>query len=291
MPVVLALVAAVLIGFGISMQHRAASAEAAHQAMDPRLVARLARQRTWLLGMAVAIAGFVFEASAIGSGRLVLVEPIMATSVLFALVIAAAHDRRRLGGREWRGVAMTIVGVGGFLAVASPTEGPDPDPAIPWAIPIALLAGLVVVGAVVARRLVPQRRGVLLAGLAGLGFGVASSLIKLVTDVADAGGAGDIPGHWSLWVWMLVSPTAFLLQQSALHATHLGAALPATSTLSPTTSALLGALMFDEQIRGGWAIPAELVLVVLMLVGVATLASSPIIEGDAAAPDAAATSP
>ena len=279
-PAVLALVAAVLIGAGISLQHRSAAAEEAHVAMDPRLVARLVRRRTWLLGTGVAAAGFVFEASAIGSGRLVLVEPIMATAVLFALFIAAVHDRRRLGRREWRGVVATIVGVGGFLAVAAPSGGHDPDPAVPWVVPIALFGTLVVIGAAVARRLAPQRRGVVLAGLAGLGFGVASSLIKLVTDVADAGGVGDVPTHWSIWAWALVSPTAFLLQQSALHATHLGAALPATTTLSPTTSALLGAIMFGEQIRGGWAVPAEVVLVALMLVGVATLASSPIIEGE-----------
>lgn len=112
--------------------------------------------------------------------------------------------------------------------------------------------------------------------------------------MADAGGAGDVFGHWSLYVWMAVSPTAFLLRQSALHAAHLGAALPATSTLSPSTSCILGAVMFGEQIRGGWAIPAEVVLVALMLVGVATLSSSSIIEGDVepdAGPDAAIPPP
>ena len=280
MPAVLALVAAVLIGTGLSLQHRAAAAEDPHAAMDPRLVLRLVRRATWLVGIGVGFAGFAFEAMAIGSGRLVLVEPIMACSVVFALFLSARHSRRRLGRREWRGVATTVVGVGGFIAVASPSAGVDTSPAVPWLVPLGLFAALALVGIVVARGLDGERRGVLLAALAGLGFGTASSLIKLVTDVADGGGAGDVFGHWSLYVWMLVSPTAFLLQQSALHATHLGAALPATSTLSPSTSCILGALMFGEQIRGGWAIPAEVVLIALMLVGVATLASSPIIEGD-----------
>jgi drug/metabolite transporter (DMT)-like permease len=275
-PVLLALVAAALIGTGLSLQHRAASAEEAHAALDPRLLLRLVRRATWVLGMLVGFAGFAFEAMAIGSGRLVLVEPIMACSVLVALLLSARHARRPLGRREWRGVVATIVGVGAFLVVASPSEGEDP-----WIVPIGTFGALVVLGALVARRLPSERRGVLLAALAGVGFGTASSLIKLVTDVADAGGAGDIPGHWSLYAWMVVSPLAFLLQQSALHATHLGAALPATSTLSPSTSCILGALMFGEQIRGGWAVPAEVVLVALMLYGVATLASSPLIDADA----------
>jgi drug/metabolite transporter (DMT)-like permease len=280
-PVLLALVAAALIGTGLSLQHRAASAEEAHAALDPRLLLRLVRRATWVLGMLVGFAGFAFEAMAIGSGRLVLVEPIMACSVLVALLLSARHARRPLGRREWRGVVATIVGVGAFLVVASPLEGEDPSPVVPWIVPIGTFGGLVLLGALLARRLPSERRGVLLAALAGVGFGTASSLIKLITDVADAGGAGDIPGHWSLYAWMVVSPLAFLLQQSALHATHLGAALPATSTLSPSTSCILGALMFGEQIRGGWAVPAEVVLVALMLYGVATLASSPLIDADA----------
>ena len=54
--------------------------------------------------------------------------------------------------------------------------------------------------------------------------------------------------------------------------------MPATSTLSPITAAFLGALMFDEQIRGGWAIPLEVVFAVVLVVGVVLLASSPLID-------------
>jgi hypothetical protein len=39
--------------------------------------------------------------------------------------------------------------------------------------------------------------------------------------------------------------------------------------------------MFGEHLRAGWAIPAEVGLVALMLVGVVVLASSPLIEPEA----------
>jgi hypothetical protein len=79
---------------------------------------------------------------------------------------------------------------------------------------------------------------------------------------------------------MVVSTLAFLLQQSAFHTAHLGASMPATSTLSPLTAAVLGAVMFDEQVRGGWWLVPEATLVGLLLVGVVVLSSSPLIEVD-----------
>ncbi len=287
-PVLLSMVAAVLIGSGIALQQLAAAEEEQHAAMDPRLVFRLLRRKTWLLGVVVSTSGFFCQASAIATGRLVLVEPIAATNVLFALLVSANRTGRRLGPREWRGAVLAIVGVGGFLVAAAPEEGVGGDPAVPWAVPLAILAVAVIGGLAVCRRLDPPSRGLTLAVLAGLGFGMSDGLIKLLTDVGDVDGLGGVVSHWSPYAWMVTSTVAFLLQQSAFHVTHLGAAMPATSTLAPTTAALLGALMFDEQIRGGWAIPAEIVLGGVMLLGVVLLASSPLIEVDEVEP---ATSP
>ena len=118
----------------------------------------------------------------------------------------------------------------------------------------------------------------MLAVAAGLAFGVSDGILKLLTDVADLDGMGQVLSHWSPYAWIIVSPLAFLMQQSAFHSAHIGASMPATSTLSPITAAFLGALMFDEQIRGGWAIPLEVVFAVVLIVGVVSLASSPLIE-------------
>jgi hypothetical protein len=101
-----------------------------------------------------------------------------------------------------------------------------------------------------------------------------------MSDTAGDHGALSLLGHWSLYTWMATSLTAVLLQQSAYHSTHLGAAMPATSTLGPTTATLLGAVMLGEQLRSGWAVPVELALFALLLVGVARLAASPVLDDD-----------
>lgn len=280
MPYAFALIAAVLIGTGISMQHRAAGEEDAHAVMDPRLLFRLLRRRTWLLGMATSMTGFGFQATAIATGRLVVVAPLASMSVLVALSLSARHAGRRLGPREWRGALAAVSGVAGFLVVAAPTEGEGVSSLVPWAVPLGILAAIVVPGVVVARRLEPPARGVVLAAMAGLSFGHADALIKLFTEVGSDHGIGGVLTHWGIYAWFVVSPGAFLLQQSAFHSSHLGAAMPATAMLVPTTASILGAVMFGEELRGGWAIPAELALFGLMLVGVYLLSSSPLIEAD-----------
>jgi drug/metabolite transporter (DMT)-like permease len=280
-PVLFAAAGAVLIGSGIALQQIVAAEQDAHGVMDPRLLVRLLQRKRWLIGFGLSNLGFACQASAIATGRLVLIEPITATNVLFALLVSANRTGRRLGPREWRGAIAAIVGVGGFLAVANPTEGASGDAAVSWAVPLGVLAVVVVVGATLARRYAGTQRAVVLAVAAGLAFGVSDAVLKLLTDVIDLDGPGGVLSHWSPYVWILVSPVAFLLQQSAFHTAHLGASMPATSTLSPITAAFLGALMFDEQIRGGWAIPLEIVFAAVLVTGVVLLASSPLIDVDA----------
>ena len=283
-PVVLALLGAVLIGTGSAKQHAVAVAADPHAPMDPRLIMHLARRRAWLVGNAMTFGGFLCIAGAIATGRLVVVEPLGSTQVLFALLYAARASHRPLQRREWTAVALTVAGLAGFLLVAAPKEQAHPSPIVPWFVPLGALAIVIVVGASVARVLTPDRRGITFAILAGLGFGTGDALIKAISTTADDFGAAHLLTHWSLYAWMLVGPLAFLLQQSAYHSTHLGAAMPATSTLGPTTATILGAAMFGEQLRGGWAVPVELAFFALLLVGVARLAMSKTLE-DSMTPD------
>ena len=273
---VLALIGATLIGAGLARQHAAAGTVEEHAAMDPRLFLKLMRRKSWLLGVALANGGFVFIASGIATGQLSIVEPIGATQVLFALFFAARASGRQLSRTEWVAAGAALVGVAGFLVIAAPQPGTDTNPAVPWAVPIVGLCVFVVAGLAASRSMSRTQRGVVFAALAGLTFGTSDALIKVMSDH----GAGGLFTHWSLYAWMAAGLVALMLQQSAYQATHLGAAMPATSTLAPTTATLLGAAMLGEQLRGGWALPVEIALFGLLLVGVARLAASPVLSDD-----------
>ena len=59
------------------------------------LLIRLARRPRWLAGVAADALGFAAQAAALGMGRIVTVQPLLSTSVVFALPLGA-----KLGGRR-----------------------------------------------------------------------------------------------------------------------------------------------------------------------------------------------
>ena len=82
---VFALGAAMLIAVGDVFQQRSAH-EVTDEPVGPvALLRRLLRDKRWWLGSLVAAAGFGLQAAALGFGSVVLVQALLATSLLFAL--------------------------------------------------------------------------------------------------------------------------------------------------------------------------------------------------------------
>jgi hypothetical protein len=112
---------------------------------DARLIVRLARQPTWLLGIAAMIGGFVFQLTALHFGELGLVQPILAAELLFVFGYMAVAGSRQPNLRDWLAVVGMSAGIGVFLRLAAPSGGRLHAPGSSW-----LLAGLVTGGVVLA---------------------------------------------------------------------------------------------------------------------------------------------
>ena len=117
---------------------------AAGRAFDPAVLARLARRPTWLAGLAAVIAGFALQAAALGLGRLVVIEPVLASGLLFALVLAARRERRPLSRAEWAAALAVVGGLAVFLAVGQPSGGQRTASAAALGLAVAAAAGLVI---------------------------------------------------------------------------------------------------------------------------------------------------
>src|ERR687888_788454 len=100
MDVALALAAALLFALGTVLQQRVASTASDEEASSAGFLLRLARRPQWLAGIATDGGGFVCQAGALAAGRLVVVQPVLATTLVFALPIGAWMDRRRLRHRD-----------------------------------------------------------------------------------------------------------------------------------------------------------------------------------------------
>ena len=110
-------------------QQRAASQLPSSAAFDPAVLLRLARRRRWLVSLIAVICGYGCQAAALGFGRLVVVEPVFPIGLLFALLLAARAEGRRLRHAEWTAAVAAAGGLAIFLVAAQPSGGHRTAPA------------------------------------------------------------------------------------------------------------------------------------------------------------------
>jgi drug/metabolite transporter (DMT)-like permease len=257
---------------------------------DVRLIVRLARQPTWLLGIASMIAGFGFQLTALRSSGLALVQPILAAELLFVFGYLAIAGSRPVQRRDWLAAAAMSAGIGVFLRLASPSGGRLHAPGSSW-----LLAGLVTTAVVLAALAVAfgpgsrpgagrSGRAAVLGAATGISWGFLAAVIKELSS--HLGGApGAVFSAWSLYVVLAAGAATMLLASHALAAGPLAASQPGFTILDPLTASLLGVLLFGEHIRTGAAdLAGEGLALAVVIAGAAALSRSRLIAGETTHP-------
>src|SRR4051812_11927623 len=125
---VLATVAAALAAaflYALSNVYQQSEAEQIEddQSMRLGLLARLARRPRWWIGMSSDVCGFVFEAISLGIGSLSLLEPILAMSLPFSLLLSRFLQHRTIDRAGWISALLLAAGVGSFLYEVAPNGG------------------------------------------------------------------------------------------------------------------------------------------------------------------------
>ena len=269
-------------------QHGVARHLPSERAFDLVVLVKLARRPIWLAGMAAVIAGFALQAVALGLGRLVVIEPVLATSLLFALALAARRDRRSLRPAEWAATLAVVGRLAVFLAVGQPTGGQRTASTAVLGLATAAMAALIGLCTILARRFGSHRRALLFGVAGGIAAGTTDAVIKTVT-VLSAGHLLGVFADVRLYLLIAVGLLAFTIQQNGYRAAALAAFLPAFAVLEPVTGSLLGLLIYHERLsdRPG-QIVVELAACAVAVWGIARLAgpamagSTPPVTGTAA---------
>ncbi|KOG87377.1 membrane protein, partial [Streptomyces varsoviensis] len=89
--------AACCLGVGFVFQQNAAQRAPMSDFLSPRLLLDLIRMPRWVAGIALMIAGMVLGALALAWGEVSLVEPLLATNLLFAMALSRWQTRQPLG--------------------------------------------------------------------------------------------------------------------------------------------------------------------------------------------------
>jgi drug/metabolite transporter (DMT)-like permease len=269
----LAIAAALFFALGTVLQQRVASSASAEEAAKVGFLLRIARQPLWLAGIASDAVGFVCQAAALAAGRLVVVQPVLATSLVFALPIGAWLDKRSVSRRELLGAVAVTGGLAAFLIVADPPAGTKDASARAWT--IALLAGSAACVAltILARRGTPARRAALLGSAAGVLFGLCAALIKATVERLD-GGLIHVVADWHVWALLVVGYASMALSERSFQAGPLAPALATQTAVDPIASLAIGVFAFNERIHesaigtvGALAGIAVMVAGVVVLVG------------------------
>jgi hypothetical protein len=98
MEVILALGAAAVFALGTVLQQRVVMDAPEAKEASAGILFRLVQHPVWLAGIAAYVVAFGMRAAALGVGRLVVVQPILATTIVFAAmfggIAALAFGRR-----------------------------------------------------------------------------------------------------------------------------------------------------------------------------------------------------
>jgi hypothetical protein len=223
--------------------------------------------------MGADVGGYVFEALALGTGTLVLVEPILACSLLLSLFFGWAINRRHVSRAGWTAAVVLAIGVSMFLALVAPTKGVNIAPTRSWLWAAPPIVGFVLLCVALARSSVGTHRAVFLGLAAGTLFGTSAVLTKAFVHYLGGGILNWVP-HWEPYALAVSSITGLILAQSAFQTGALAAAIGAEQVMQPLTGVALGVGILDEHL--GIAGKGETLTLVLaltaMLIGVIGLA-------------------
>lgn len=225
----------------------------------------------WLLGIALAVTGFLGHVAALALGSLALVSILQTSQIVFMLPFSAWTAHAKLTKREYLGAGLITLGLIGIVLFGNVTKGIDVPPSADWAWAVLVVVGVVVVLLVIAKAK-PSATSVLYGTASGVLYGAMAGLIKTVLSIAGSDGIVGALTTWETYAMLLVSLGAVATQQVALGAGHLSTAMAAIIVSSPVASTLIALAIFGERFTStGIEFVALIVSIIVSFVGVYVL--------------------
>jgi len=268
--VFLALLSAFVYGAGVVLQQRAALEAPPEEAARPRLLLRLVRRPLWLLGLSADVVGFGLQAAALHRGSLVVVQPLITTSLVFALVLTSVWTHEPISRRQWTAVGMVLLGLAVFLIVAAPNEESSAVAGMrDWILTTTTITAAAGVALAAGLRAVGSARAAFFAVAAGIADAFMAVMAKTFSGSFDDGLAATFRS-WTPYALVAAGLIAMLLISTAYQAGHPTVSLPIITVTDPLVASLIGISLFgDELLLDG--VRGPLVLLALAAIGTGLL--------------------
>jgi drug/metabolite transporter (DMT)-like permease len=243
--ILFALAAAFSNALNLVTQHKASISDPA-RSKGWRFIRYLVSNPLWLFGWIALAGSFIFQALALHHGELSVVQPVLVTELVFALVLRRLWIRQRIRDVTWWAAGVTCGSLALFVAVSEPSGGVDQPSSAAWIsatlVTAAVAAGLALIG----RTGSPTRRAAALGASTAMLWALVATFIKAMTQTFTQYGLVGMFSHWPVYALMVTSIVAEILDQTALHVGPLSISQPFIVIVDPMVSIVLAVWIFAE---------------------------------------------
>jgi hypothetical protein len=278
-----ALLAALCNAVSVLTRHVASTADP-DRPTGLRLVGYLLRNPRWLAGSAAQVGAFGFQAVALQLGQLSVVQPLLVTELVMALVLRRVWIRQAVAWAAWAAAAATCAGLAVFIVAAEPRGGHAGPTSGHWA--VAAVAYLAIIGSLIilARSGSPARRAALYGVAGAITWALEATFIKSATNILAQAGLGSLFTQWPVYAVAVGGAAGVVIEQAALQSGPLRVSQPLLVIIDPIVSIALSVWLFGESFvisPAALAVAAAGFVVMCAGVVVLSLTAPATVEGDA----------
>lgn len=248
LPIALALASALAFAAATVGQHAAAMSAPAEHSRGLRFALQLLRNPRWIAASLGGAVGYGLQAAALGVGSVVVVQPILVCSLVFALPLSAKLARQRLPSAAVASGLILAVSLAAFLIIGNTDNGLSRGSYGGWLV-VAVIALPIVAGCLLFAH---ARSGAVRAGLLAVAVGVLGGVLAVLTKsvvLAASSGVLHLLTTGETYGLVLVGLAGVYLQQLSFQAHDLRSSLPIMTVLEPIVAAALGLTLLHEQLH------------------------------------------
>jgi hypothetical protein len=248
MTILFALLTSLTNALAVTLQHIASTSDT-EKSTGWKFVTYLLRHPLWLLGWVALCGSLIFQALALHFGPLSLVQPILVSELIIALVLRELWLHQSIRGVTWCAAVVTGAGLVTFLLMTSPHGASFLPTSSAWTVPsIVCVAGVAMLIAL-AQRGSPARRAALFASATAIMWALEATFIKATTDTISALGFGGAFTRWPVYALIVGGVLGLLCEQAALHVGPLSVSQTFIVIVDPVVSVALGIWLYRERLH------------------------------------------
>jgi drug/metabolite transporter (DMT)-like permease len=248
MTILFALLTSLTNALAVTLQHIASTSDV-EKSKGWAFVKYLLRHPMWLLGWLALCGSLIFQALALHFGPLSLVQPILVTELILALVLRQLWLRQSIRGVTWIAAVVTGAGLVIFLVITSPHGGSFLPKTSAWTVPSIVCAAGVALLVALGQRGSPARRAALFASATAVMWALEATFIKATTDTISAVGFGGMFTRWPVYALIVGGVVGLVCEQAALHVGPLSVSQTFIVIVDPVVSVALGIWLYRERLH------------------------------------------